>query len=222
MKKLLLLVFATILCFNAYSQLEEKMKKYDVIEGSVTKDGKTIQGYIKKIDNPWRYQLEIKFIEKNKFEKTEKIRNKHFTKYKPRRCDGYTYGGTLKYVSAKYADIAKSELSLSMLPKWVFIQKIMDGRISFYYYFSIPKNIEDIKAEPFLLCKKEGNKTAKLVLTLSVKKMMKDCSKVAEKFAQDNYKAEEYSYGEKFGKDLVEREKTRVMAIMDYNKTCGK
>jgi len=75
MKKLLLSI--VLICFSilSFSQIEEKMKKEGVVEGTILKDGGTIEGFIKKrgkawandktFPAPWEFQSEIRFIPKD-------------------------------------------------------------------------------------------------------------------------------------------------------------
>lgn len=221
MKKTIFLFFSLALCFNAYSQFEEKMKKYDVIKGAIFKKGKTIDGYIKQSSNIWKFQFQISFIPKDKFESIEKIRNKHFTTYKPNKCDGYRYGSVLTYVSAKYADISQG-VSLSSLPRKFFIRKVMDGeKISFYAYDPVPTDLTNIQ-DTWLLFKKNNKKLAKSIAGMSVKKQLAACPEIVKKFSEDGYNPKDFKLGKKWGLKLSDPEKTRVLAIFEYNKSSCK
>ena len=118
MKKIKLILFLalTLVSTGAHSQLSEKIKKEKVVVGLIIKDGKEIQGYIKSTGTaytrgkffpaPWQFQSDIKFISKDVFEQTEKIKNKLFENYGPKEIDGYRYD-TLVYESVKYSDLSE-------------------------------------------------------------------------------------------------------------------
>lgn len=232
MKQVIFIFFALIFGLQAQAQLEEKMKKYNVVKGVIYKDGKSIEGYMRKtgvdvskssdfvVQTPWDFQREIYFIPKEKFDKSEKIRRKYFTRYKPSKCDGYKYNDSLTYTTVKYADLSGG-VGLGMLARKTFLKKVMDGKISLYLHYPKPQTVEELQAETVVLVFRKANaKNAKPVVGMSVKKIMADCPTVAEKFANDEYKAEDFKFATKFGTKLIAREKTRLLAIFDYNKTC--
>ena len=90
MKRTLIFLFFVFGFFTlSHSQIEEKIKKENVVPGVIIQNGKEIAGYIKKIDNayvdgehypaPWNFQQEIRFISKDDFEKIEKLKKKNYT-----------------------------------------------------------------------------------------------------------------------------------------------
>ena len=240
-ERLILFLAITLVSTSAHSQLSEKIKTEKVVDGSIIKEGKEIQGYIKITGTaytrgkffpaPWQFQSDIKFIPKDIFEQTEKIKNKLFVSYGPKEIDGYRYD-TLIYESVKYADL--SEISLSIIPQMIFIRKIKDGKIALYHHFSSPPNVvtgpEGFEpayiecSRPNLVYQKENNGTLKLVKFLNIEKELSDCPYVTEKQSRGEYgvvgKDGEASDLNKLYSNLAYREEVRLKAIEDYNNNC--
>lgn len=227
MKKL---VFAAVLLGSfttVNGQVEDKMKKEGVVKGSIFKDGQEIEGYIKVKGQvygsttkeyypaPWEFQDDIKFIPKDVFENTEKIKSKLYQKYGPKTIGGYRYEN-MEFESVKYADV--STVGLNMIAKWMFLRRIVDDKIAIFYHYDNPPSV--VSGETFeqyyLECAKEKvvyrkGKEGKLKLVdaingINMSKDWEDCPFVKEKQANG-----EYSGG---------RLEVRLQAIDDYNKNC--
>ncbi|OJJ22002.1 hypothetical protein BKI52_08150 [marine bacterium AO1-C] len=215
------------------------MKKANVVKGVIYKGGKSIEGFIRQtgfrkgksgfeLQTPWDFQSAIYFIPKEKFEKNERIRGKHFTKYTPKKCDGYKYDDKYEYVSLKFVDLSKG-VSLSLLPKRQFIRKMMDGKISLFQYFSRPTTLFSGESaseayaksmKPVLVFRKGNSPKGVIVEVLSGKKVFADCPDVLSSYKAKEYKAEDFTFATKYGKDLSDIEKRKLLAIFDYNKSC--
>ncbi len=225
----------------AFSQIEEKMKEEGVVVGTIFKNGGEIEGYIKKTglayeDNewypaPWQFQDGIKFIPKDVFENNEKIKGKFYEKYDAKDCDGFKYD-TLIYESVKYADM--SAVGMNMLPKRMFMRKVLDDKISIFHYFDTPPSVvvgSDKFAPFYIECAKVNlvyrvgkDGKLKLVNNLNIEKELSDCPMVVEKQSRGEYK-ELGEEGESSGlnklvNNSLFREEVRMMAIEDYNKNC--
>ncbi len=242
------LLISLILLFGAssviFGQLEEKMKKEGVVKGTVIIKGKTIDGFIKRMgltyhDNewypaPWDFQSKIKFCPAKTFEKTEKIKNKHFEKYDAKDIDGYTYD-SLIYESVKYADM--SAVGMDMLPKKMFMRRITEDKISlFHHFYKMPdvmvyegnEYVELLQenAIPNLVYRIGKKGKLKLVNNLNIEKELADCPSVVEKQQKGEYKVvgkegEETSGLKKVLNNSVFRENVRLQAIQDFNENCN-
>lgn len=242
MKKIIGLFFMLIIfSSHVFSQFEEKIKKENVVIGSITKDGKEIIGYIKAIrtvvyennaefSSPWNFQNDIDFIPKEVFETTAKIKNKLFESYGPKDIDGYKYEDNI-YVSLKYQDL--SAVGTGMFPKMVFMRQISAGKISTFYNYDFPPSIvtgsfapEYTRCnKPHLIYKKGKDGKAKLVNDLNIEKELADCPYVIEKHKKGEYKAiggeGESSGFNKLVNNTLYKEQVRVNAIEDYNLHCN-
>ncbi|MBY0245088.1 MAG: hypothetical protein K2Q03_06525 [Sphingobacteriaceae bacterium] len=231
-----------IISLSGYSQLEEKIKNENVVAGTITKEGKEIQGYFKKTGivylndkiflAPWKFQSTVEFIEKDVFENTEKIKNKLFKEYSAKELESYKYE-TLYYESVKYADM--SAVGLGMIPKKMFMRKIKDGKITLFHFFSSPpevlinESIEPYYIEsgtPQLVYRKDLNGKLKLVNNLDIEKELADCPYVTEKQKNGEYKTigkdgESKSDFQKIVNNTLFKEQVRSMAIEDYNSKCN-
>ncbi|OFX95515.1 MAG: hypothetical protein A2X06_12720 [Bacteroidetes bacterium GWC2_40_22] len=222
---------------GAYSQFEEKLKEEGVVAGSITRGGKEIQGYIKETGTaytngkffpaPWQFQSDIKFIAKDIFEKPGKIKNKLFEKYGAKDIEGYRYD-TLVFESVKYLGVS------DVIPKTMFVQSALEGKISLYYHFnspppavSGPEGFEPVFIEcskPNLVYQKDNDGIVKLVKFLNIEKELADCPYVTEKQRKGEYqvvgKVDGSSFINKLIKNTVYREQVRLLAIEDYNNNC--
>jgi hypothetical protein len=241
-KKLLsLLLVLAVFSVSAFSQLEEKIKSENVVAGSIIKGGEEIPGYFKRtglayengkeFPAPWEFQNEMKFITKDVFENTEKIKNKLFESYSAKDIDGFKYD-TLIYVSLKYADM--SAVGMGMIAKKMFLLKVMDGKITIYYHYGTPPSIVGAEGfEPYYVecgkpnvvyqIGKEGK--LKLVNSLNVEKELADCPYVVEKDKKGEYKVlgkegEETKGLKKLANKTVFRDIIKLMIIEDYNENC--
>lgn len=242
-KKLLcLLLVVAVFSANVFSQLEEKIKNENVVAGSINKGGQEVQGYFKKtglvyengkvFPAPWEFQTEMKFITKEVFENTEKIKNKMFEGYTAKDIEGFKYD-TLVYESVKYSDM--SAVGMSMIAKKIFMLKVMDGKITLYHHFNTPPPIAtgsqgfepDYIAcgEPNIVYQvgKEGK--LKLVNNLNIEKELADCPYVIEKNKKGEYKVlgkegEETKGLKNLANKTIFRDAVRLMIIEDYNKNC--
>jgi hypothetical protein len=243
MKKLLMsLILVSSISAISFGQIEKKMQEEGVVPGIIYKNGGEMQGYIKKMGSeywesksypaPWEFQSEIKFIPKDVFEKNEKIKNKFYEGYGPKDCDGYKYD-TLIYESVKYSDM--SAVGMGMLPKKVFMKKVLDSKISLFQRFDNPPAVGVYQPGEYeklllecgkihLVYRNGKNGKLKLVNDLNIEKELSDCPMVVEKQSKGEYKvvgSEEKSSGlNKLINNSAFREQVRLMAIEDYNKNC--
>ena len=229
-----------LICIASASnaQLEEKIKKHDVEIGEIYKDGKTIIGYIRSkslieydglyYPQPWQYQKSIKFIPKDVFEKTEKIKGKLYDKYNAKDIEGYKID-TLIYKSVKYADM--TAVGTGMIAKKMFIKKISDGRISLFYHYGTPPPAGEMSyikeetincQEPNLVYQIGENGKVKLVQHLNINKELADCEEVIKAFGKktDDNSAADNDKPSGIIKDVLLREDYRLSAIESYNKNC--
>jgi hypothetical protein len=230
MKKVLLTTVVLFgICSMAHGQIEEKIQKEGVVQGAIfTKNGEEIAGYIKAKKDvygmdkkqyypaPWTYQDDIQFIPKDVFENTIEIKRKMYKKYGPKDISGYRYE-ELYFEAVKYADM--SAVGLNMFPKWTFLRKIIDGKISvFYHYDNPPTVLVGETFEPYYIkCAKEQvvyrkGKDGKLKLIegiagLKISKDWEDCPLVKEKYDGDVYSGS--------------RVEQCLQAIQDYNENCN-
>jgi hypothetical protein len=225
------IVFTILLLFGIFgmanAQIEEKMKKEGVAKGSIFKDGQETEGYIKSkgtvrgMDDqiypaPWEFQGDIKFIPKDVFENTEKIKGNLYKKYSAKDIDAYRYED-MNFESVKYADM--SAVGLNMIPKKMFLRKIADDKISIFYHYDSPPSV--VVGETFesyyVECAKEhivyrkgpdGKvKQVDAINGINMDKDWEDCPYVKEKQANKEY--------------IGNRLEVRLMAIEDYNKNCN-
>lgn len=247
MKKKVVCLFSA-LCFfslSVFSQNEKKMQDEGVTVGSIVKDGKEVQGYIKVMGTtsmvgsgveyaaPWQFESSISFIPKEVFDNNEKIKNKYYEKYSAKDIDGYFYGTDRKYYeSVKFADM--SQMGLSMIAKKMFMNKVKEGKITLYAYYENPPLIMDGSvvdqtykecAKPKMVYKKGADGKLKLVADMSVEKELADCPLVTEKQKNGEYKViGKDGKSSTFNKVLnfaIGKEEIRLMAIEDYNTKCN-
>jgi hypothetical protein len=230
-----------MIALNAQGQRTDKMKEEDVVVGSIIRDGKEIQGYIKAMgwsavgdkvfSAPWEFQKDIRFMEKETFEKAEKIRNKDYEKLEAGDIDGYKYRDSLVYESVKYADM--SAVGAGMIPKKMFMRKVSDGKISLYVHFGSPMVVGEShefeqsyidSAVPNYVYRIGKDGKLKLVNSLNVKKELADCPAVVEKYEKGDYgvqAGEEKKSGlAKLADKTIARDGVRFGAIDDYNNVC--
>jgi hypothetical protein len=209
--------------------MEEKMRKEKVVSGTIiNKNGEEVEGYIKATGEaygmetkqyypaPWEYQDDIKFIPKDVFENTEKLKGKMYKKYGPKDIRGYRYED-MYFEAVKYADM--SSVGLNMFAKWMFLRKVIDGKMEvFYHYENPPKVLVNESVEPYYIqCAEEHvvyrkGKDGKLKLIsgvagLNIQKDWEDCPLVKEKYDQ-----KEYTGG---------KMEACLKAIQDYNENCN-
>jgi hypothetical protein len=241
-KSALCLLFAVSFSMLAYGQLEEKIKEEGVVSGIVYKNGEEIHGYFRKTGTtwsrdviypaPWEFQNGVKFIPKDVFEKTEKIRNKMYASIEAKDCDAFKYD-TLMFESVRYADM--SAVGMNMLPKRMFLNKVIDDKISVYYHYYSPPSVvtgEEGFAPYYIECGKPNvvykigeDGKLKLLNSLNIEKELEDCPTVVEKHANGEYKVlggegEARSGFNKLLNNAVFREDIRLQAIVDYNENC--
>lgn len=206
MKKILFALSLLLGVSVAFAQDAEKMEENGVVKGSVVVNGQTVDGYIKavksfEIDGKdalyiWKLQGKIEFIEKSVFDNTPKIKGKMFTKYEPKKCDGFTYEdaklGTLKFVSTKYVDA-----SVVGFPGYDFLQvlKEYDGIKFFAWYQSatdVVVNIggignaeltaKDAYSNPTVFFKRDNDERAQFIGKFNVEKEFADQPALVEKY----------------------------------------
>ncbi len=243
MKRLLSIFLAANFAILAFGQIEEKMQKEGVVTGVIIKKGVEIPGYIRKeakisqngriYGTPWSYQGGIKFIPKEVFETTEKIKNKNYESYSPKDLEGFRYDNdSLVYETVKYSDA--SSLGVGTIPKLIFMRKLADGKISLYAHFSEPPKVmvgtpEDFEQEyincntPHFVYRKGADGKLKLVSLMNIEKELADCPYVVEKHANGEYnivgkKNTKFNRFLNSSDDL--REDIRLTVIEDYNNNC--
>ena len=204
-KKALMCTLLVTAMFHGYSQDKAKMEKEFVVVGSVTVNGKTIEGYIKKklpyvydeaeFPGYWKYQEEIKFIDKETFDNTEKIKGKMYVKYTPKTCDSYKYED-LTFVSYKYADL--SAIGTASIPHQLFLMQVKkyDNVEFLFHYQQIPVigTPEEFRAavienseNPTLIYMLKGGKSPKAVPFLNVKKELAECPTILKNLEDGKY-----------------------------------
>lgn len=236
-------VFAALVLnyFTGFSQTEGQMRDHHVTTGVVIRDGREIPGYIKIQGTaflgdslraaPWEFQKSIRFMQKDIFERSEKIRNRDFVKYGPDDIDGYRYhGDSLVFESVKYADM--SAVGTGMIPKRIFMRKVSSGRISIFHHFHSPPPVGEVSelrrsylesTVPEYVYRIGEDGKLKLISGLNVRKELADCPLVVEKFEKGEYGLA----GDQHASVLLRladktdlREETRRLAIVEYNKLC--
>ncbi|MDR0559776.1 MAG: hypothetical protein LBG92_06370 [Prevotellaceae bacterium] len=213
-------VYGTVNC-----QIEDKMKNEGVVKGFIIKDGVETEGYIKAkgiiysreqyYSAPWQFQDDIRFIPKDVFENTPKIKSKLYKKYAPKDIDAYRYEDML-FESVKYADM--SSVNINMFSQRMFMRRIIDGKISvFYHYVSPPVVLVGEPIEPYYVsCAKEQvvyrkDKDGKLKLMdtvsgINLDKELDNCQYIREKRENGGYSGNQMEI--------------RLSVIEDYNKNC--
>jgi hypothetical protein len=230
MKKVL---FTTALLFGLFivlhGQIEEKMQKEGVVPGAIfNKNGEEIAGYIKAKKDvygmhtklyypaPWEYQDDIHFIPKDVFENTPEIKKKLYKKYGPKDISGYRYE-ELYFEAVKYADM--SSVGLNMFAKWMFLRKVMVGKMEVFYHYENPPAVtvnEPIDnyyveyAKEHVVYRKGKDGKLKLVdgvAGVNIHKDWEDCPFVKEKYDQKEYSGTKLEIC--------------LQAIQDYNENCN-
>jgi hypothetical protein len=231
MKKI---VITTALLFGLFGvlhgQIEEKMKNEKVVQGSiVNKNGEEIEGYIKAKGDvfssnakkyfpaPWEYQDDIKFISKDVFENTEQLKGKMYKKYGPKDILAYRYED-MYFEAVKYADM--SSVGLNMFAKWMFLRKVIDGKMEVFYHYVNPPSVISAKesfetyyvtcAEEHVVYRKGKDVKLKLidgVAGINIHKNWEDCPYVKEKYDQNEYSGSKIEIC--------------LKAIQDYNENCN-
>jgi hypothetical protein len=241
LKKILLSCCLMLLFAQAFSQgdLNEKISSENVVAATIIKEGKEIAGYIKQMGTtslngnnyaaPWEFQGDIRFMEKDAFEKAEKIKNKDYMKYEAGDIDGYKYNGEI-YEAVKYADM--SAVGAGMVAKKMFLKKVTEGKITLYHHFSSPISMGEMSemeesyresANPNVVYRIGQDGKLKLVNSLNVKKEITDCPTVVEKYEKGEYGTdggEEKSGLAKLADKTILRDGIRMAVIEDYNATC--
>lgn len=231
-----------LFCNNGFSQVAQKMIYENVVRGSIIMGGKEIEGYMKRMGTaylpefwyqaPWEFQKGIRFIEKGVFEKAQKIRNKDYIKFEAGDIDGYKYhGDSLIFESVKYADM--SALGMNMIPKKMFMRRVLEGSICLYHHFHLPPSFGQVSelrkiyteyANPEVVYRINRDGKLKLVNGLNVKKEFVGCPVVVEKYEKGEYGLQG---GDPNASGLVKladktlfRDEVRLLAITDYNLIC--
>ncbi|AZQ63994.1 hypothetical protein EI427_17710 [Flammeovirga pectinis] len=207
------------------------------IEGTISKDGQQIEGYIWRMGTttgidlsnesaPWEFQKTIRFISKEDFKSIKKVKYKYFPKVSPKDCDGYTYEGQF-YEAVKYADM--SAAGAGMIAKRMFMKRISVDQISIYQHFDEPDVLIDASTiqnaqKPHIVYRigKEGK--LKIVHDMNVKKELADCQFVLDKYEKGQYKLFEKKDSnllKKLANTTVSNHDVRMQIIEDYNANCG-
>lgn len=231
-----------MLSFTLHAQeiSQEKMKDSGVVAGAIIKNGQRIDGFIKEIhkaysnqesfDNPWDYQKEILFITVEELSKLKKVKRKYFEKFRAKDIDGYVYD-SLEYISVKYADL--TAVGPGMLPRQMFLRKVVDGPVSIYHHFNSPPAVasgpEGFKpyylecAKPTVVYRIGDQGKPRPLNSLNIKKELADCPHVIEKYESGQYGDEDEKTGKliQFAGNTLAREQLRVAVISDYNTACN-
>ena len=228
MKKLVFLAAVLFGFFTTINgQIEEKMEKESVVRGAIFRNGQEIEGYIKKkgivrehttneeFPAPWDFQKDIRFIPKDVFENTQKLKNNMFKKYGAKNISGYRYEDMI-FESVKYADM--TAVGVNMIAKWMFLHSVINDKVSIFYHYNSPPSVFiGSLVQEYLNCAKENvvyrkGKDGKVKLVaeglfgFNIEKELGDCPYVKEKNANDGYKGDRLS--------------SRLEAINDYNQNC--
>ncbi len=250
-KTITILLLALVAPVMVFSQMQRKMDEEKVVQGYIIKNGEKIPGYLKirdhfmdngeKVKTPWMLQTKVLFVPKEVFETNKKIKRKHFDKYMPKDIDGYIYD-SLTFNSVKYADLSIESNSVgSLIPKYQFLQQVVDGKISIYYHYPSPAGVKLVSEEHFevdqnnkykrfqsanVVYKTEQDKNAKYMAYADPEKVFSDCPHVLEKINKGEYGVVEkrslvelgYSEDEEIT-DADQVEKLTAI-ILDYNQHC--
>lgn len=190
-----------VACFTiSYAQREFKANQF---EGKIIlKNGKEKVGVIEIKGNeeqsPWLKQESVKYISKENFNK-EKLKNKDKEKYSPKDIQGF-YAGDRYFESIKYADM--SAVGASMIPKWYFVEKLVDGKLDIYKFYRSPGKVgvavgeeeiaemerfeEECRTQPNLLIQLEDGKI-KNVLNVDIYEYISGCETVLAKYKNGEY-----------------------------------
>jgi hypothetical protein len=206
MKLKVIIASALIMCVSsvAFAQYEEKMQEEGVVHGTVTVNGETIEGYIKKDEVTfaekthiayYSLQKSIKFIDKSTFENTEKIKRKMYTTYTPKNCQGFTYESEVFDVR-RYAD--NSAVGFNMIPRNMFMRQIkVNGPVTFYLHYNTPSivytgegayeaEMTEIFKNPHLAYFRDGMEKPEMIDHLT-KKDFADCPRIQQKMENKEY-----------------------------------
>lgn len=208
-----------------FSQDKEKMEEEYVLPITLIKDGKEIEGYVSAgytedgyLLRPWYLQEELRFIDKDVFDNTEKIRRRHYDKIKPKDADGFRID-SLVFVSMRYG----GGLGTDLIPRKIFIKQISEDYISLFEYYETPDALDNAakyRKNPVLIYRRGKDGKLKTVASLLIKRQLKDCPEVIKKYENGEYNVDKERG--KFFNHIKNDEQIRLNALMDYNKICGK
>lgn len=215
-------LIASFAVANAQIDLEERIRRENVVRGAIFKNGEVIEGYIRKMGTtvwqndtfpaPWEFQGNIRFIPKDVFETSERIRANMFRRYRPRDIQGYRYEDMI-FESVRYADM--SAAGANMIPRQMFLRRIIYDRISVFHHFASPPTLvtgafgEELvrAAQPFYVFRRDGRlRLIDGVGGINMNRDWEDCPYVQAKVDNDEYTG-----------SRLER---RLQAIKDFNKHC--
>lgn len=201
MRKSIAILIVLALSFTSlYAQRELKDNQY---KGKIImKNGKEKIGIIElkgnEIQSPWSKQEDVKFISEENFKK-EKIKRKDKEKFSPKDIQGF-YAADRYFESAKYSDM--SAVGASMIPKWYFMEKLVDGKIDIYRFYRSPGKVgiavgeeeiaemerfeEECRTQPDMLIKIDDDKI-KNVLNVDIYDYIAECETVVAKYKNGDY-----------------------------------
>lgn len=244
MRKTVIFLLAVVgVSVSSYAQLKEKIREQKVVSGAIYKNGAEIEGYIQAIGTisyngkdypaPWQFQSSVKFIPKEIFENTEKIKNSAYILYDAGSCDGYRYDTTY-YESVKNGKFSSD--GISGTAKKIFLKRILESKVSLFHYFKTPPNASPYQANEYeialencaivnVVYRKGNEGVLKLVRDLIIEKDLSDCPIVVEGYAAGKYRSVSVGGNASGITRLLNRtmfrEQVRMMAIEDYNKNCN-
>jgi len=239
-KRILLIAFiAGFMVTNSVAQ--EYELAFDESPGYIiTSKGKKVDGYLDLSADkyPWYDQEDIKFFTEEAT-KDGKVKNREKEKYDPKDIKGY-YTKGFYYESMKYSNM--SAVGPAMLPKWYFLKRLVDGKMSIYKFYEKPMQVGESSAveadtkralnNPHIVIFKEGDKkTEKLknVKDIDILEYISDCEYVKKKYLDGGYGIKPMDNEEKKGvKGFVSRVvDANVQAgyieeiAKDYNENCN-
>ena len=225
-------------------KLEDGHKKGKIIE----KDGTEKFGILALAgslsDDPWNIQHTVYFLTEEKYKELSlkgRVKTSKMEEYTPSKIKGFYYENT-HYESLKYSDV--SSLSLSMIPKSYFMEKIKEGKMSVYKFYVHPGDfsfttneqqalerkafLEECRTKPQIVVKK-GDDKAKNIQDTGIEKVISDCEVVLKKYHSAQYGLDPKNTEGKKGvskllnklADYENRSSAILIIADDYNKECN-
>jgi hypothetical protein len=221
--------------------LTARIQDQDVVSGQILKEGKKIDGYIRRLGTtydaylksqviaPWEFQNKIEFIEKNRFETLQKVRNKDYETYDAKDIEEYTYD-TLVFKSVKFADA--TAVGTNMIPRKMFLRQIKQDKISVFHFHEEPPIVGETSemsnaykqgAFPHPVYQKGPGGKPRMMAAMNIDKEMQDCPVVIERYNSGKYnevgKENDKNDNKFLNKTLFHAEVVQK-AINDYNLNC--
>ncbi len=199
--------------FISYSVISQSYNLYPgQYEGYyIDKNDNKVEGYIQlngMSSRPWNSQTEVKFFDEEAT-KDGKVKNREKDKFKVKDIKGY-YADGFYWEAYKFSDM--SAVGPGMLPKWYFLQELIDGPISIHRFYESPvimgSTTEEMHAEfkrclenPQILIVKEDTNKGKLknVRDIDILEYISQCEVVKKKYLNGGYGITPKDDGEKTG-----------------------